>query len=237
MSSRNNIASTRITQVWFLTYPKCLTWASVTVQAAIGGFREPLFLVDFLVLTVVLTHSTTHKLLVLYWVIHPYGNCMKLIISVEFDWNCNAVAITPRWENAGLPLKLPRRSVSMAEVSHFSCVLPCLTETPLTMNDKNTEQAPKHITEWNSYFQKTAQPPTLSGIFLSGKTHQQIKTPFLLPWLKDRYNLGEREKGNLGKWHVSRWQKISGPLSLHLHLHIGKKYIYNPDIYIWKCRT
>lgn len=42
----------------------------------------------------------------------------------------------------------------MAEVGHFSCVLLCLTETSRTMNDKNTKQAPKQITEWNSYFQK-----------------------------------------------------------------------------------
>ena len=123
MSSRDSITRTRTTQVWFLTYPKCLTWASVTVQAAIGGFRESLFLVDFLVLSVVLAHSTMHKLLVLYWVIHLYGNCINLITSVDFDWNRNAVVITPRRQHAGLPLKLPRRSVSMAEVSHFHSVI------------------------------------------------------------------------------------------------------------------
>jgi len=169
MSSRDSIASTRTTQVLFLTYPKCLTWTSVIVQAAIGGFGESLFLGDFLGLSVVLAHSPTHNLLVPYWAIHLYGNCINLLTSVEFESNCNAGAITPRWQNAGLPLKLPRRSASMAEVTHFSCVLLCLTKTSSTMNGENTEQAPKQITLRNSCFQKTAQPPTISGIFLSGK--------------------------------------------------------------------
>lgn len=140
------------------------------MQAAIRGFRESLFLVDFL-LSVVLAHSTMHKLFVLYWAIHLYSNCMNWITSVEFDWNRNAVAITP---NAGFPLKPPRRD-SMAEVSHFSCALRRLTETSRAMNDKNTERAPKQITESNSCFQKTAQTPAVSGIFLSGKTYQWDK--------------------------------------------------------------
>lgn len=35
--------------VWFFACPKCLTWASATVQAGIGGFRDSLSFMDFLV--------------------------------------------------------------------------------------------------------------------------------------------------------------------------------------------
>lgn len=98
----------------------------------------------------------------------------------------------------------------MAEVGQFICILLCLTETSCTMNDKNTKQAPKQITEWNSvifqkFFRKKAQPQTISGIIpLRTDIPTKQKSPSCCCGLKTAIIWEKGKKSNLGKWHISR---------------------------------
>lgn len=97
--------------LWFFACPKCSTWVSATVQAGIGGFRNSLFFMGFLV-TECCINSIFYAQIELF--IFMTITLTKLPLKSLID----ALVITPRWQN----VRLPRRASGMAGYS-LLCLL------------------------------------------------------------------------------------------------------------------